>query len=154
MSSPQASETKPFRVLLADDNPHGLELLEAYLAATPYEIRTVNNGESALQAIRDWQPHIVLLDIMMPRLSGFEVCKCVRADPQMRQTGVIVVSALDQHSDIDKAVDAGADDFLTKPINQEDLLNRIRSLLESRDGKDDIERTLAYVQSVESAINH
>ena len=150
MNSPLPA-TAP-RVLLADDNPHGLELLEAYLATTDFDIRTATNGEEALQSIREWHPDIVLLDIMMPRLSGFEVCKSIRVDAELRNIGVIMVTALDQHSDIDRAVDAGTDDFLTKPINKDDLLNRINSLLIARTSTTDIERTIAYVRNVESTM--
>jgi DNA-binding response OmpR family regulator len=137
------------RILIADDHPHGVELLEAYLSGTPYEFRTATNGEEALKAIRDWRPDVVLLDIMMPRLSGFEVCKRLRQDPATRTTGVIMVTALDQPADVDRAVDAGTDDFLTKPINQAELLIRIRALLKSREQGDDLPRALAYIQAVE-----
>src|ERR1700689_2782678 len=102
------------RILIADDHPHGVELLEAYLSGTSYELRTATNGEEALKAINDWRPDVVLLDIMMPRLSGFEVCKRLRQDPATRQIGVIMITALDQAADVDRAVDAGTDDFITK----------------------------------------
>ncbi len=137
------------RILIADDNPHGVELLEAYLSATPYELRTAVNGEEALKLIQTWKPHVVLLDIMMPRLSGFEVCKLMRQDPETRHIGVIMVTALDQPADVDRAVDAGTDDFLTKPINQAELLTRIRALLQSSGERDDLPRALHYIQAVE-----
>src|SRR5262245_31421896 len=94
------------RILIADDHPHGVELLEAYLSSTPYEVRTATNGEEALRVIQEWQPDVVLLDIMMPRLSGFEVCKRLRQDPGTRDIGVIMVTALDQPADVDRGVDA------------------------------------------------
>lgn len=139
------------RILLADDNPHGLELLEAYLGATEYETRTAVDGEDTLRVIRDWKPDVVLLDIMMPRISGFEVCKCLRADPALKDTGVIMVTALDQPADIDRAVDAGTDDFLTKPIDQKDLLNRVKAMISARRAGDEVSRSLAYIQAVEAA---
>jgi two-component system, OmpR family, alkaline phosphatase synthesis response regulator PhoP len=137
------------RILIADDHPQGVELLEAYLSGTPYETRTVTNGEQALKAIHDWRPDVVLLDIMMPRLSGFEVCKRLRQDPATRKIGVIMITALDQPADMDRGVDAGTDDFLTKPINQADLLIRIRALLKCRDQADDLPRALEYIRAVE-----
>jgi DNA-binding response OmpR family regulator len=137
------------RILIADDHPHGVELLEAYLSGTPYEFRTATNGEEALKTIRDWRPDVVLLDIMMPRLSGFEVCKRLRQDPVTRKIGVIMITALDQPADVDRAVDAGTDDFLTKPINQAELLIRIRALLKSREQSDDLPRALDYIRAVE-----
>ena len=140
------------RILIADDHPHGVELLEAYLSGTPYQTRTAVNGEEALHAIQEWQPDVVLLDVMMPRLSGFEVCKRLRADPATRATGVIMITALDQPADVDRAVDAGTDDFLTKPINQAELLHRIQALLKCRTQTDDLPRALDYIRAVEEAV--
>ena len=140
---------RPPRVLIADDNPQGAELLEAYLSATDYDVRIAADGEQTLQQVRDWQPDLILLDIMMPRISGFEVCKRLRADPATRGIAVLMITALDQPSDVDRALDAGTDDFLTKPINQTDLLNRVRALLESRQKSGELERALAYMEAVE-----
>jgi len=139
------------KVLIADDHPQGVELLEAYLSSTPYELRSAVNGDDALKAIRDWKPDVVLLDIMMPRLSGFEVCKRLRQEPAISTTGVIMITALDQPADVDRAVDAGTDDFLTKPINQSDLLLRIEALMKSRTLTDSLPRALAYIQAVEES---
>src|SRR5712692_4855004 len=113
------------RILVADDDPQGLELLEAYLSDSNFEIRTTADGDQTLEQIRQWQPDVILLDIMMPKISGFEVCKRLRANPATRGTGVLMITALDQPSDRDRAVEAGADDFLTKPINKAELLLRI-----------------------------
>lgn len=140
------------RILIADDHPHGVELLEAYLGNTSYEVRTATNGEDALHAIQNWHPDVVLLDIMMPRLSGFEVCKRLRQDPATRSTGVIMITALDQPADVDRGVEAGTDDFLTKPINQADLLLRIRALLKSRQQTSDLPRALEYIREVEQSV--
>lgn len=140
------------RILIADDHPHGVELLEAYLSDAPYQVRTATNGEEALQAIRDWRPDVVLLDVMMPRLSGFEVCKRVRQESTLQNIGIIMITALDQTSDVDRAVDAGTDDFLTKPINQADLLLRIRALLGSRLQSDPLKRTLDYFRAVQEIV--
>ena len=139
------------RILIADDHPQGVELLEAYLSNTSYETRTAANGEEASRAIAEWHPDVVLLDIMMPRLSGFEVCKRLRQAPATRDIGVIMITALGQPADVDRAVDAGTDDFLTKPINQAELLLRIRALLKSRKQTDDLPRTLEYIKAVDEA---
>src|SRR5439155_21266063 len=122
-------DTTPARVLIADDNPQGVELLEAYLADTGYEVAAAYDGEETLRQVRDWRPDLVLLDIMMPKISGFEVCKRLKADPATRGVAVLMITALDQPSDVERAVEAGTDDFLTKPINQTDLLRRVRALL-------------------------
>ena len=152
-TSPPAEATQPPRVLIADDNPQGVELLEAYLSASDYEIRTAADGEETLQQVGQWQPDLILLDIMMPKISGFEVCKRLRADPATRDIAVLMITALDQPSDIDRAVEAGTDDFLTKPINKTELLLRVRSLLQSRQYKRELDRALAYIEAVERGGN-
>ena len=86
---------------------------------------------------------------MMPKISGFEVCKRLRADPATRDIAVLMITALDQPSDIDRAVEAGTDDFLTKPINKTELLLRVRSLLKSRQYKARARPALAYIEAVE-----
>jgi CheY-like chemotaxis protein len=140
---------RPPRILIADDNPQAVELLEAYLSDGDYEIRTAADGEETLARVREWQPDLILLDIMMPKISGFEVCKRLRADPKTREIGVLMITALDQPSDIDRALDAGTEDFITKPINKSALLLRVRSLLKSLQIKRELDRALAYIEAVE-----
>ena len=139
----------PPRVLIADDNPQGVELLEAYLAGTDYEVRTAADGEATLNLVREWKPDLILLDVMMPKISGFEVCKRLRADPATRDIAILMVTALDQNADIDRAVDAGTHDFLSKPIDRNQLLLRVRALLKSRHKAEELDRTLDYIESVE-----
>ncbi len=138
------------RILVADDDPQGVELLEAYLSDSDFEVRTTTDGDQTLAQVHEWQPDVILLDVMMPKISGFEVCKRLRANPATRGTGVLMITALDQPSDRDRAVEAGADDFLTKPINKAELLLRIHSLLKSRSSSSDLERALAYFQAIEN----
>jgi len=142
-------EPRPPRVLIADDNPQGVELLEAYLSACDYDLRTAADGEQTLKQVADWHPDLILLDVMMPRISGFEVCKRLRANPTTRDVTVLMVTALDQPSDVERAVDAGTDDFLSKPINKSELLLRVRSMLRARQYKRELERALAYIEAVE-----
>jgi PleD family two-component response regulator len=139
----------PARILIADDNPQGAELLEAYLAETDYEIQTAADGEDTLRKVRTWRPDLILLDIMMPKISGFEVCKRLRADSTTADIVVLMITALDQPSDIDRAVEAGTNDFLTKPINKTELLLRVRSALRSRLYKAQLDQALAYIEGVE-----
>jgi len=143
----------PPRVLIADDNPQGVELLEAYLAENDYEIRTASDGEETLRQVAEWQPDLILLDIMMPKISGFEVCKRLRANPATRDMAILMITALDQPSDVERAVEAGTDDYLTKPINKTELFLRVRSLLKSRLNKRDLDRALAYIEAVERGGN-
>jgi two-component system alkaline phosphatase synthesis response regulator PhoP len=132
------------RVLIAEDNPQGAELLEAYLESSGWELKTVGDGEETLRVVGVWKPDLVLLDVMMPKLSGFEVCKRLRSDPATRNTPVLMITALDQPSDVERAVEAGTSDFLTKPINKADLLQRAGALLSSR-GATELERTIEYL---------
>ena len=143
----------PARILITEDNPQGAELLEAFLSETPHETKVAANGEDALRLVTDWKPDVILLDIMMPRLSGFEVCRSIRANLATRNVGVIMVTALDQHADIDRAVDVGTDDFLTKPIHKAELLLRVRALLRARQQSSDLARTLEYVRAVEENLS-
>jgi two-component system, OmpR family, alkaline phosphatase synthesis response regulator PhoP len=145
---PSPSTQTP-RILIADDNAQGVELLEAYLADGDWEVRTAADGEETLKLVKSWRPDLILLDIMMPRISGFEVCKRLRADKATEDMAVLMITALDQHSDVDRAVEAGTDDFVTKPINKSELLLRVQSLLRSRQNKRELDRALAYIEAVE-----
>lgn len=149
-TSTQENQRQP-RILIADDNPQGVELLEAYLAETDYDTEVAYDGEETLQKVRDWQPDLILLDIMMPKISGFEVCKQLRQDPATKNIAVLMITALDQQSDVDRGVNAGTDDFLTKPINKTELLLRVRSALKSRVHKEELDQMLAYIDEVERA---
>jgi two-component system alkaline phosphatase synthesis response regulator PhoP len=139
----------PARILIADDNPQGVELLEAYLSDSDYDIRTAADGEETLKQVAEWHPDLILLDIMMPKISGFEVCKRLRSSPATRDVAVLMITALDQHSDVERAVEAGTDDFLRKPINKNELLLRVRCVLRSRQYKQDLDRALTYIEAVE-----
>jgi two-component system, OmpR family, alkaline phosphatase synthesis response regulator PhoP len=138
------------RVLIADDNQEGAELLEAYLSGPAFETQTAADGEETLRKVQDWHPDLILLDVMMPKISGFEVCKRLRSNPATRDIVVLMVTALDQHSDIDRAVEAGTDDFLTKPINKAELLVRIKAALQSRRRQGPLAQALAYIEGVQA----
>jgi CheY-like chemotaxis protein len=144
-----AGDPQPARILIADDNPQGVELLEAYLADGDYEIRTAADGEETLRQVQHWRPDLVLLDIMMPKISGFEVCKRLRSDPATRDIAILMITALDQPSDIERAVEARTDDFVSKPINKSELLLRVRSLLRSRSIQRELDRAITYIETVE-----
>ncbi len=120
-------------VLIVDDNPQNLELLEAYMDEMP-EVRpvTATNGIEALEAIPIEQPDLILLDVMMPRMSGFEVCKHVKGDPHTRDIPILMVTALDELGDEERARECGADGFITKPVNRTELAARVRALLTRR----------------------
>lgn len=139
----------PARILIADDNPQGVELLEAYLDELGAEVKTAGDGEATLKLVREWKPDLLLLDIMMPRMSGFEVCKRLRSNPETKKLGILMVTALDQPVDIERAVEAGTDDFLTKPINKNELLRRVKALLKSKQADSPLDDMLNYVELVQ-----
>lgn len=126
-------------ILLVDDNEQNLELLEAYLEDLGVPVRTARDGLEAMAAIERDPPDLVLLDIMMPRMSGFQVCERIKGRPHTRDIPVIMVTALSQVGDVERAVEAGADDFLTKPVNKLELVTRVRSLLRVRRLKRDLD---------------
>lgn len=114
-------------VLVVDDNLQNLELLQAYLEDLGCPVRTARDGIECLEQIEAEQPDIVLLDVMMPRMSGFQACQKIKGNPKTRDIPVIMVTALNEVGDAERAVECGADDFLTKPVNRVELLTRIRA---------------------------
>jgi DNA-binding response OmpR family regulator len=141
----------PPKIVIADDNLQNIELLEAYLGDFDCEIRTAFDGEDTLRVVSEYAPDLLLLDVMMPRLSGFEVCKMLRANPATKDLLILMVTALNEAADFERGVQSGTDDFLTKPVNKVELLCRIKSLLRVRHLKNQLDRTLAYLAEVEAA---
>lgn len=131
MASEEQNNSTP-TVLIADDNPQILELLEAYLEPLALRVVTALDGQAALDRIEREQPDLVLLDVMMPKRSGFEVCRTLKDDPRYRDMPIIMVTALNERGDEERATDAGADYFLSKPVNRRELLERVEGLLRIR----------------------
>ncbi len=117
------------RVLIVDDILANVRLLEAKLAAEYFEVVTAMNGADAIESIQRNKPDIVLLDVMMPGIDGIEVCRRIKANPQTQHIPVIIVTALDQPEDRVRGLEAGADDFLTKPVSDVSLFCRVKSLV-------------------------
>src|SRR5687767_5668841 len=105
------------RILIVDDNPTNVELLEVYLADLDCELAVAVDGRDALDKVASFKPHLILLDVMMPKLSGFEVCKKIKGAAETRGIMILMVTALNELGDIERAVGAGTDDFLSKPVN-------------------------------------
>ena len=136
-------------ILIVDDNIQNLELLQAYLEELDCETIAAYDGPEALDLVAKRQPDLLLLDIMMPKMSGFEVCKKIKNDPRTADIPVIMVTALNEFGDIERGLDAGTDDFLSKPVNKLELLTRVRTMLKLKHLTDKLERTLTYLREIE-----
>ncbi len=141
-------------ILIVDDNIQNLELLQAYLEDIECRTIAAYDGPEALDMVARHQPDLLLLDIMMPKMSGFEVCKRLKNDPKTCAIPVIMVTALNEFGDIERGIDSGTDDFVSKPVNKLELLARVRTMLKLKHLSDKLERTLAYLSEIENAAQH
>lgn len=139
-------------LLIVDDNPTNIELLKAQLKKLPYELITADNGQTALDLIRSNPPDLILLDLMMPGMSGYEVCQIIKKDPQTHLIPVIIITALRELTDKIKAMELGADDFLMKPFNKLELITRIKSLIRLKQLYDDLESSENIVFTLAEAL--
>ena len=136
-------------VLIVDDNPQNVELLQAFLESLPVKLVTAVDGVDALEKVKEHNPDLILLDIMMPRMSGFQVCRKLKNDPATKDIQILMVTALNELGDIEQASDCGTDDFVSKPVNKFELLTRVKSLLRVRHLKSELERALTYLNEVD-----
>ncbi|HTU26826.1 MAG TPA: response regulator [Pirellulales bacterium] len=144
-----STATRKSRILIADDNAPNVELLEAYLTGVDCDIAIAVDGRDTLEKVASFQPDLILLDIMMPKLSGFEVCKKLKDDPKTSGIMILMVTALSERGDIERGVEAGTDDFLSKPVNKVELLTRVRNMLKLRHVTDEVERLRQYIAQIE-----
>jgi CheY-like chemotaxis protein len=151
MSPSSADKTAPrrSRVLIADDNEPNRELLEVYLSDIECDIATAVDGKDTLDQVATFHPDVILLDVMMPKLSGFEVCQRLKADPATSPIMVLMVTALGELGDIERAVESGTDDFLSKPVNRVELVKRVENMLKLRHVTDELERLRSYISSMD-----
>ena len=136
-------------ILIVEDNPQSAELLQAYLEPLETDVRVAVDGIEAMRCIEEQVPDVILLDIMMPRMSGFEVCRKVKSNSRTRDVAVLMITAVNETGDIERAIDCGTDDFLNKPINKLEVLTRVKSLLKVRHLKSELEKTLSYLSEIE-----
>jgi two-component system, sensor histidine kinase and response regulator len=142
------------RVLVVDDNPQNVELLEAYLVPEKYDVVTAFDGVEAMERVEESLPDIVLLDVMMPRMNGYEVCRKLKESEATRFIPVVMVTALKELEDKIESIEAGADDFLTKPFNKLELLTRIKSLIRVKLLHDDLEKNYNDLRELERTKEH
>lgn len=133
-------------VLVVDDNEQNLELMQAYLEDLGCPIRTARDGLEAIASVEQEAPDVVLLDVMMPRMSGFQACSRLKGTPRTRDIPIIMVTALNEVGDVERAVECGADDFLTKPVNKLELLTRVRSLMRVRQLKRQLDQAMSEMR--------
>src|SRR5436190_20981766 len=119
-------------VLIVDDNAQNVELLQAFLEALPVKLVTAYDGIEALEKVKEHNPDLILLDIMMPRMSGFGVCERLKKDPATKDIQILMVTALNELGDIERASEVGTDDFASKPVNKFEPLTRVKRLLRVR----------------------
>jgi adenylate cyclase len=143
---------RTWRILVVDDTPQNVKLLDAILSPRGYAVITASSGAEALQKVHAESPDLILLDIVMPSMSGYEVAQHLRADPATRFLPIVMVTALGAQEEKVKTIEAGADDFLTKPVNQFELLARVKSLLRIKDYHDTIQAQTAQLAEWNSAL--
>ncbi len=144
----EPSNTK-HRVLIADDNLANRELLEVYLVDLGCELEFAKDGQETVDKAVSFMPDLILLDVMMPKLSGFEVCQKLKSNPDTRKIMILMVTALNELGDIERAVDAGTNDFLSKPVNRVELIKRVENMLQLKGVSDENERLRQYIQLLE-----
>lgn len=149
MSSSKENEGKTPEILVVDDNEQNLELIQAYLEDMDCNLLSAYNGPDALKISEDRQPDLILLDIMMPKMSGFEVCRRLKNSDRTKNIPIIMVTALNEFGDIERGIDSGTDDFISKPVNKLELLTRVKTMLKLKNLSDTLDRTLAYLSELE-----
>jgi len=148
----QKNENSIPTVLVVDDNQQNLELLIAYLEDVQCHSVSATGAYEAFDIIKKGPPDLILLDVMMPKISGFEVCRRLKSDPKTAEIPIIMVTALSELGDIERAIDSGTDDFLSKPVNKWELVTRVKSMLKLKHLTDRLERTLAYLSEIEAQV--
>jgi len=144
--------SSPSRILVVDDLPQNVKLLADLLGAKGYSVATASSGPEALLKVESERPDMVLLDVMMPEMSGYEVCRKIRENPSTGILPVVMVTSLDPAQERIRGLEAGADDFLTKPVNQAELLARVRSLVRVKQLYDTVQAQAAELAELNKTL--
>jgi adenylate cyclase len=144
----------PPRILVVDDTPANVHILKLRLAAQGYDVLTAADGEEALAAARESQPDLILLDVMMPKVDGLEVCRQLRADPSFPFTPIIMVTAKADPKDVVAGLEAGGDEYLTKPVDQIALVARVKSMLRIKELHDSVEAMAVKLAEWNRTLEH
>jgi putative two-component system response regulator len=140
------------KILVVDDNPQNVVMLTKYLNIEGYDVVPAYNGEEALKKVKSDEPDLILLDIMMPGVNGYEVCKTLKEDDETKFIPVVMITALKELEDKIKAIEVGADDFLSKPFNRVELLTRVKSLLKVKHFHDDLDTSQNVIFTLALAV--
>ena len=141
-------------ILVVDDEPMGFDVIEAQLYREGYDLTYAASGIEALNRLESIKPDVILLDVMMPQMDGIEVCRKLKSDADWKHVPIIMVTALSSKQDLARAIDAGADDFLTKPVNGVELRARVRSMLRIKNQYDALQATLILREDLSNMIVH
>src|SRR4051794_29731553 len=130
---------EPARILIVDDNDTNRDILKRRLAIHGYDLIEAADGEQAMSATREYQPDLILLDVMMPKLDGFEVCRRLKSDASLPFIPIVLVTAKSASDDVVQGLEAGADEYITKPVDQAALVARVRSMLRVKSLQDRVQ---------------
>ena len=142
---------QPFSLLIVDDEPDNFDVLEAFLDSDGYELHYAASGQNALDCLEIVQPDLILLDVMMPVMDGIEVCRRLKTLSRWQSVPIIMVTALGTKEDLAECLEAGADDFISKPVNRLELRARVRSMLRIRQFADNPQFQIANPQIVKKS---
>lgn len=141
-------------ILVVDDEPNGFDVIEAHLYREGYELTYASSGAEALNCLDTIEPDVILLDVMMPEMDGMELCRRIKSDRRWKHIPIVMVTALNSKEDLARSFDAGADDFLTKPISGIELRARVRSMLRIKHQYDALQEMIALREDLSNMIVH